>query len=78
MRDIMEALKNFFIIDQKTQNISHTKFYSNMGYITVIVMFIFSVIKQITIEPNLLLMFGAIVIGNRTAAKLINVFKSKI
>jgi len=71
----MEALKNFFVIDQKTGKISHTKFYSNMGYISIIGTYIYAVVASVPIEPTLLLMFGAITLGNRSALKVANILK---
>jgi len=71
----MEALKNFFVIDQKTGKISHTKLYSNLGYIAVIGTFVFAVVTGGTIDPTLLMMFGAVVIGNRSALKIANILK---
>ena len=70
----MDSIKNFFVIDQKTGNISHTKLWSNVGYITVIGSYIYSVVTGGTIDPTLLSMFGAIIIGNRSVIKIANTF----
>jgi len=68
---MLNFLKQLFFINQETEKISHTKFWSNIGYASMVVTFLWAVIKGTTIDPVLWVLFGAIVIGNHTADKLL-------
>ncbi len=64
---MFKFIYNFLFIDQKTQEISHTKFFSIIGYIIMCWSFIFVVYQGTTnIDYMLWALFGGIVIGNRT------------
>lgn len=68
------SIKSFMMEDKKGQ-ISTTKFWANIGYASLIGTFIYSVVASVPIDPTLMLIFGTIVVGNRTAAKMIKDFK---
>jgi hypothetical protein len=66
----MDTLKALLYIDTVTQSPSHSKLWSNVGYATTVWAFVYSVINDIEADVTLYLVFGAIVIGNRTILKL--------
>ena len=59
-------LYHFFFIDQATGHQSNTKFFANVGYIIWCVLFPHAVIYGSKATFDLWLVFGAVVIGNRT------------
>lgn len=62
---------NFLFIDQKEKHLSHTKFWSNVGYGTMVFSFIWTTVKgTVGIDPMFWLIFGTVVIGNRTVGKI--------
>jgi len=63
-------IKQFMVIDQKTNEISHTKFWSNVGYGIMCFTFVYAVIYGSQIEYELWLLFGVVVIGNRTIKRV--------
>lgn len=69
---MFKALKILLFIDQSKNQLSHTKFWSNVGYAVMSWGFWHTIYyNQNNIEPILWLAFGAIIIGNRTARKII-------
>ena len=68
---MLSDLKHFLLIDRKTGDISHTKFWSNVGYAAMIYTFVYAVMYGSTVSETIWMLFGAIVIGNRTLLKLI-------
>jgi hypothetical protein len=57
----------FLFIDQKTSELSHTKFWSNIGYGIMCWSFVYVVwVGKTEINYELWLLFGVVVIGNRT------------
>jgi len=69
---MFKFLYQFLFIDQKSQTLSHTKFWSNMGYTIMCISFLFVVYQGTTdIDYMLWLLFGVIVIGNRTAKQIL-------
>lgn len=63
-------LHQFFFIDQKTKQMSHTKFWSQIGYGTMVYTFIYAVRNGTTIDVMIWALFGVVVIGNRTILQL--------
>ncbi len=59
-------LYHFFFIDQVTGHQSNTKFFANVGYIIWCYLFPYAVIHGSQANMELWLVFGAVVIGNRT------------
>jgi len=62
--------RNLLLIDQDKNQISHTKFWANVGYLLMCIAFIHQVWVG-TATTELYLVFGGIVIGNRTLTKFI-------
>lgn len=68
---MLKFLFNFFFIDQRNGHMSHTKFWSNIGYIILCWAFVWAVYQGKTdVDYMIWLFFGAVVIGNRTAKKV--------
>ena len=62
---------NFLFIDQKTKEVSHTKFWSNIGYAIMCWSFVWVIYQGKTeVEYMLWLLFGVVVIGNRTLKRV--------
>jgi len=65
-------LYNFLFIDQKTQTLSHTKFWSQTGYAIMCWSFVWVIYQGKTeVDYMLWALFGAVVIGNRTLKKVL-------
>jgi hypothetical protein len=62
-------LYNFFFVDQVKGHMSHTKFFSVLGYMTMIFAFLWIVVTGGTVDNMLFMIFGAVVIGNRSLNK---------
>jgi len=76
---MIKFLYNFFFIDQYTKELSHTKFWSNVGYIIMCWSFVYVILQGTTgIDYMLWLLFGAVVIGNRTAKKALTKGKDNV
>ena len=72
-RTIWKAIKytaiflyHFWFIDQTTGQQSNTKFFANIGYVIWCGLFPYVIVKGISSPMDLWLVFGAVVIGNRT------------
>jgi hypothetical protein len=59
-------LYHFLFIDQNTGQISNTKFFANVGYTIWCGLFPYAVVHGSQAPMDLWLVFGAVVIGNRT------------
>lgn len=59
-------LYHFMFIDQATGAQSNTKFFANVGYIIWSVLFPIVVLRGLSTNMELWMIFGAVVIGNRT------------
>jgi len=59
-------LYHFWFIDQSTGQQSNTKFFANVGYVIWCGLFPYVIVKGISSPMDLWLVFGAVVIGNRT------------
>lgn len=64
-------LYNFLFVDQKSKLISHTKFFSVIGYIILCVMFPYAVLMGSKVDYMFWGLFGAVVVGNRSLNKAI-------
>lgn len=67
----MKKITAFWLIDQKTEKISHTKFWSNTGYLILCLGFIWHTYTNTPVDINLWSVFALVVVGNRTIAKVI-------
>ena len=65
-------MKEFLFIDAFTGQVSHTKFWSNVGHALACGLFAFSVITG-DASTELWFIFGTLVMGNATANKLLNI-----
>ena len=61
-----DFLYQFLFIDQKTKTLSHTKFWSNVGYAVMSFTFTYAVMFGTEVDEMIWLLFGAVVVGNRT------------
>lgn len=67
IRKTFTFFKNFFFIDQKEGHMSHTKFFSVCGYIIMCWAFVHTTLQgQTDVDYMFWLIFGSIVIGNRS------------
>lgn len=72
---LIRLMYQFLFVDQKSNTLSHTKFWSQIGYAVMCWAFVFVILEGKTaIDASLWLVFGSVVIGNRTAAKALNTF----
>jgi len=68
-------LYQFLFVDQKSGTLSHTKFWSQAGYLIMCWAFVYIVwTGETKIGYELWLVFGSVVVGNRTVAKALNTF----
>lgn len=75
---LFHFIKQFLFFDQKSGLISHTKFWSQVGYLIMCWAFVYIIITGETkIGYELWLIFGSVVVGNRTVAKALNTFTNK-
>lgn len=63
-------LFQFIFVDQKDPHVSHTKFWSQVGYATLVYTFIYAVRYGTTVDVMIWALFGVVVIGNRTVIQL--------
>lgn len=75
---MIKQIINFIFIDQKTERISHTKTFSNIGYALFCFGFIWHTYSNTPIDVNLWTVFGVVVIGNRTLAKGLAIHKDQL
>jgi hypothetical protein len=69
------AFLRFLILDKKSGGISTTKFWANIGMSALVATYIYSVVATVPIDATVMLIFGTVVVGNRTAAKMIKEFR---
>lgn len=69
-----KGFKQFFMLDG-SGNISHTKIWSNIGYAAFTGVFVYASIFAVAVDPTLLMVFGSVVIGNRTLKVALKDFK---
>lgn len=76
--NLFHFIKQFLFIDQKSGMLSHTKFWSQVGYLIMCWSFVYIIWKgQTGVGYELWLIFGSVVVGNRTVAKALNTFANK-
>ena len=68
---MLNTLKQFLFIDQTTDQISHSKFWSNVGYAVMCFTFTYAVINGTEVDESIWMWFGSITIGNRTLKKVL-------
>jgi hypothetical protein len=66
-------LKNLLFVDQKTKLISHTKWWSNVGYTILCTHFIWVTYASIEVDITLWVLFATVVVGNRTVMKMFSI-----
>lgn len=67
MRRLGSFLYQFVFVDQTKQRLSHTKFWSHVGYAAMVYAFL----AQHQQDATIYMLFGLIVVGNRTVMKLL-------
>jgi hypothetical protein len=67
---MLNFLKNFLFIDQNSGKLSHTKFWSNVGYGALTYTFVYAVMYGTTVDIMIWALFGLVVVGNRTILQL--------
>lgn len=70
LRDFLRVLYLMTFIDQKSGQPSHTKFWSNVGYAIMVYTFVHAVKYGSQADVMIWVLFGVVVIGNRTILKL--------
>lgn len=63
-------------IDQKEGHLSHTKFWSNVGYVALIWAFVYAQLTGKPLPTDLYFFMGTVLMGNRTILKGIDVIKN--
>ena len=71
MRQAIKFLYRLLILDDSNQ-ISHTKFWSNVGYACLCFTFVYAVMYGTTVDVMIWALFGVVVVGNRTIIYLFN------
>ncbi len=71
MRQAIKFLYRLLILDDSNQ-ISHTKFWSNVGYACLCFTFVYAVMYGTTVDVMIWALFGVVVVGNRTLVYLFN------
>lgn len=71
MKPKMKAFIEFMLVDSYSKKTSHTKFWSNIGHAIFCALFCYAVIAG-SASTELWIVFGAFILGNRTASKLLN------
>jgi hypothetical protein len=61
---------NFLFVCQKTGEVSHTHFWSQIGHAVMVYTFVYAVMYGSEIDYELWLLFGVVIIGNRTLNKV--------
>ena len=64
-----QALKLLLVVDQANNRLSHTKLWSNVGYLIMCYTFLYAVMFGSQAGAELWLIFGGLVIGNRSLNK---------
>lgn len=70
MKKPFQFLYQFLFVDQNTGKLSHTKFWSHIGYGTMSYTFTYAVMYGTTVDVTIWALFGLVVIGNRTILQL--------
>lgn len=77
MSRFSRGMYNFWLIDQAQGRMSHTKFWSNVGYLIMCATFPYAVVNGSKVDYMLWLLFGAVVIGNRTLSRALDTSGSR-
>ena len=71
MRQTIKFLHRLLFLDDNNQ-LSHTKFWSNVGYACLCFTFVYAVMYGTTVDVMIWALFGIVVVGNRTIVYLFN------
>ena len=71
MVKLAKFLQRFLFLDDKGK-LSHTKFWSNVGYACLCFTFVYAVMYGTTVDVMIWALFGVVVVGNRTIIYLFN------
>ena len=69
MTTVLHKLAALLLIDQDKNRLSHTKLWSNIGYAIMCYTFVYAVMFGSQASAELWLIFGGLVIGNRSLNK---------
>lgn len=72
MKRIGSFLYQFLFVDQNKKQLSHTKFWSHIGFAAMTYTFVYAVMYGTTVDEMIWMLFGLTVIGNRTIVALFN------
>jgi len=64
-----------FLMEDGDGHVSHSKFWSNVGYAAMTGVFLYAGIHGVSVDPTLLMVFGSVVVGNRTLKVALKQFK---
>jgi hypothetical protein len=68
-------LYRFIFVDQKKGHLSHTKFWSHIGYAVVTWAFIYAQLHNLPLPTDLYFFIGSVLIGNRTIMQGLEIIK---
>lgn len=77
MTNITNFLYRFLFLDETRNKMSHTKFWSNVGYACLCFTFVYAVMHGTTVDVMIWALFGIVVVGNRTVIHLFDRGTSK-
>jgi uncharacterized membrane protein YjjP (DUF1212 family) len=72
---IFNFIYQFLFVDQKQGHVSHTKFWSQVGYAVLCWAFCYTIIKGNKLDSDIWLFFGSVILGNRTILQITQMFK---
>lgn len=70
IKSIINFLYRFLFLDENRNKMSHTKFWSNIGYACLCFTFVYAVMYGTTVDVMIWALFGIVVVGNRTVIHL--------
>lgn len=70
---MIKFLYQFLFVDQKTKTLSHSKFWSHIGYGVMCYTFTYAVIYGTTVDVTIWALFGICVLGNRALLKALDI-----
>ena len=68
---LRKLLFDLIFIDQKEGTLSHTKVFSVVGYVCMSFAFVWAVMYGTSVDVMIWVLFGVVVVGNRTALKVL-------
>lgn len=70
IKSFFNFMYRFLFLDENRNKLSHTKFWSNVGYACLCFTFVYAVMYGSTVDVMIWALFGVIVVGNRTVIHL--------